>query len=119
MAAKVADSEPPILVESVVVNDTKLEPEVEESGLEVVELTPLQEEISSRLTEVEVLPIETLEDFLIEPTMELVSSLTVMRASLSLRSSDFYDSLQIFLQETRSQEIWLSWCKVQSVQFSS
>ena len=45
--------------------------------------------------------------------MELISSLAVMRASLSLRSPDEYDSLQICLQETCSREIKL--LMVQSV----
>ena len=58
-------------------------------------------------SEVEKLPSETLVDLPAEPTMELVSSLTAMRASLSLRSPDVYDQLQFFLHESRSQVIWL------------
>ena len=65
----------------------------------------LQENIFSQSTEVKELPIETLVDLLTELTTELVPSLAAMRASLSLRSSDEYDPLQIFLQETISQEI--------------
>ena len=55
--------------------------------------------------EVVELPIETIVDLPVEPTLELVPSLTVMMASLFLRSPDVYDILQIFLQETGSQEI--------------
>jgi len=40
-----------------------------------------------------------------EPTMKLLPSSPAMRVQLSLRSSDTYDSLQIFLQQTGSQEI--------------
>ena len=47
-------------------------------GPEVVELVPLQDEIS-RSTEVEELRIETLIDLLAEPTMEVTPSLAVMR----------------------------------------
>jgi len=43
------------------------------------------------------LSIETLIDLQADLIMELVSSLTAMRASLFLRSHDVYDSLQIFL----------------------
>ena len=76
-----------------------------ESGLKVAELVSPQEEISSQPIEVEELLIETLVDILTESTMELVPSLTVMRASLFLRLPDVYDLLQIFLHETISQEI--------------
>jgi len=65
----------------------------------------LQENIFSQSTEVEEFPIETLVDLLAEPTTDLVPSLAAMRASLFLRSPDVCDPLQIFLQETVSQEI--------------
>ena len=52
--------------------------------------------------------IETLVDHLTEPTIELVSSLIVV----SLRSPDVYDPLQIFLQETVSQEIGILVCEL-------
>ena len=65
----------------------------------------LQEEISPRPTEVVELPTETLVDLLAAPTMELVPSLAVIRASIFLRSPDVYDPLHIFLQEPVSQEI--------------
>ena len=81
-------------------SDPKPEAEVDEPepGLEV-ELVSPQEEISSRPTAVEELPIETLVDPPTDPTMALVPPLTVMRASLSLRSPDVYDPLQTFLQD--------------------
>ena len=63
--------------------------------------------MSSRPIEVEKLPIDTLVKLPPDPTMELVSSLVVMKTSLSLRVPDVYDPLQIFLQETRSHVISL------------
>jgi len=60
--------------------------------------------------EVEEPPIETLVDLPTEPTMELVSFFTAKRATLSLRSPDVYNSLQIFLQEIRSEEIGIMVC---------
>jgi len=78
------NSEPPILAEPEAVNE--LEPKshtVYEPELEVKE--PL---------------IKTLVKLSVEPTMELVPSLTC----ILLRSPDVYDLLQIFLQETGSQE---------------
>ena len=108
MTTKVAYPEFSVLVETEVVDDSESEPEIEESGLKVfAELAPLQEEISSWSTEVEELPIETLLDLPVELTTNLVPSLAAMRASLSLRSLDVYDLLQIILQEAGSQEIWL------------
>jgi len=85
MTAKSTDPKPPALIK----------PEV------VTELTPLQEEVSFRTTEIEELAIETLVDLPAEPTV------TGMRASLSLRSPDEYDLLQIYLQEIDSQGIKL------------
>jgi len=58
-------------------------------------------------TEVEELLIGTLVNLLAESTMELLLSSPVMRIPVSLRSSDLYDPLQIFLQNTESQEIRL------------
>jgi len=58
-------------------------------------------------TEVEELPIETLVDLPTELTMGLLSLSPPMIFSLSLRSPDVYDLLQIFLQEAGSQEIKL------------
>ena len=99
MAVKVVvDPEPPVLVETEFVENLKSEPEV------VVELVSLKEEISSRPTEVEELPIETLVDLLAEPTKKFVPFLTALRVSLFFRSPDMYDSLHIFLMETVSQE---------------
>ena len=91
------DSKPIVLTEpkvieefySKVVKNPKPELKVEESELKVEEL-----EVKEPL-------IETLVDLSVEPTMELVPSLTV----ISLRSSDVYDPLQIFRQETGSQKI--------------
>ena len=91
-----------------VVEDPKPEPEVDkpELGPEIVaELVSLQEEISSRPMKVVELYVKTLVDLPTKPTMKLVPSLAAMRASLLLRSPDLYDPLQIFLQETSSQEI--------------
>jgi len=97
------------ILDSMIVKYPKPKPEVDvepEPWPEVIaELVSLQEEISSRPIEVEELPIETLVDLPAQPVMELVPSLAAMRASLSLRSSDEYDSLQIFQQETVSQGI--------------
>ena len=60
----------------VVVGDSESEP-----GPEIIaELVSLQEEISSRPTEVEELSIETFVDLPTEPNMELVLSLAAMRA---------------------------------------
>ena len=64
-----------------------------------------QKEIFFRLTEVEELPVETFVDLSAEPTLELVFSLTVMRVSIFLRSPDLNDPLQIYFQESVSQEI--------------
>ena len=62
-----------------------------------------QEEISSRPTYVEELPIKTLVDLPAEPIIELVSSLIAIGPHYPSR--DVYDLLQIFLQETILQEI--------------
>ena len=72
-----------------------LESEInDKSGSEVVtELTSLLEEVFSRSTEVEELPNEILTDLPPEPTMELVSSTTDMRASIFLKSPDVYNPL--------------------------
>jgi len=72
----------------------------------------LQEEIFSRPIEIIKLLIETLVDFLANFTMELVPSLTAMRASFFLRSPDVHYSLQIFLQEASSQEIGALVCEL-------
>jgi len=75
-----------------------IEPEVDELELEsevVAELVPLQEEFSSRPTEVEEISIETFVNFSAEPTMELVPSLATMRSSLYLKLLNVYDPLQI------------------------
>ena len=91
MTTKVADPEFSVLIETEVVDNSESEPEIEESGLKVVaELAPLQE--------VEELRIETLLDLPVELTTNLVPSLAAMKGSLSLRSPDVYDLLQIFLQ---------------------
>jgi len=83
------DSEPPVLIEPDIVDI------VYEPNSKVVEYSEPE-------AEVEELLIETLVDLSVESIMELVSSLSVMRASLFLRSHDVYDPLQIFLHETRS-----------------
>jgi len=88
-----------------VVEDPEPEPEVDdksEPGPEVVdELMSLQEEISSQSTKVVELHIEILVDLSAESTMELVSLLAAMRASIFLTSLVVYDPLQIFF--SRSQ----------------
>ena len=85
------------------------EPNVDKPGPEVVALVSPQEEISPRPMEVVQLPIKIHADLPAElTTLELVPSLVVMRASVFLKSSDVYDSLQIFLQELVSQEINIS-----------
>jgi len=108
-AAKVdSDLEPPVLIElnivdkpeSEAVNEPKPEPEAKV----VDELITLQEEFILPPTEVEELYIGTLVELLVEPIVELVLYLT----AIPLRSPDIYDLLQIFLQETRSQETSLS-----------
>jgi len=71
----------------------------------------LQEEIFSQPIEVEELPIDTLVNLSTELTIELFSSVMIF-FSLSLRSPNIYDPLQIFLQEMGAQEIRL--LKVQS-----
>ena len=46
-------------------------------------------------------------DLSAELVMELMTSTPAMRVPVSQRSPDLYDSLQIFLQETESQEVRL------------
>jgi len=75
------------------VKDSESEPELKEPEPEVKE------------PEVEELPIETLIYLLTEPTMRSLSLSPTMIFSLSLRSPDVYDTLQIFLQEAKLQEI--------------
>ena len=82
-----------------IVENLESEPEV------VAKLVTLQEKISSRPTKFIEPLFETHVDLLAEPTLELVPSLAVMRASIFLRSSDVYDPLKIFLQEPVSQKI--------------
>ena len=65
---------------------------------------PLQE-VTPRLIEVKDSLIEIVVYLPAESTMELLSSSSAMRVLLSLRSTDTYDPLQIFLQQTGSQEI--------------
>jgi len=72
-----------------VVEDSEPEQKIEESESEVKE------------SEVEEPLIETHIDLPEESTMKLISFLT----AISLRSSDIYDLLQIFLREIGSQEI--------------
>ena len=80
--------------------------EYSEPGPKVTaELVSLQGEIFPRPTKVIELPLETLINLSTKPTLELVPSLAVMRASVFLRSTDVYDPLHICLQETGSQEI--------------
>ena len=84
-----------------VVEDPEQEPEVDdepEPRLEIIaELVSPQEKNSSQPTEVVKMAIEILINLPPESTVELVSSLTAMRGSLSLRSPDKYDHLQICL----------------------
>jgi len=54
--------------------------------------------------------IETLICLLAEPTMELLSSSSVMRVPLSLRLLDVYYPLQIFLNESCTQEFGVLVC---------
>ena len=81
------DPEPPIFAEPEAVDQPQPQPDiVDEPELEVEE--PL---------------IETLVELPVEPIMELVPSLT----AIPLSSPDVYNPMQIFLQETGSQEISL------------
>ena len=64
-------------------------------------------EVEGPEPEVKELLIGTLVDLLAESTMKLLPSSPAMRIPVSLRSPDLYDSFQIFLQETESQEIKL------------
>ena len=111
MAVKVTDPEPPALVVIEIVDDLESELGVEESEVEVIaELAILKEEISSRPTEVEEFPIETLVDLPKESTIELVSSLAAMKTSLSLGSLDVYDTLQkIFYMRQDHRRSGYSW----------
>jgi len=68
------------------------EPNVEKPEPKDVEDSELEPE-----PEVEDLPIETLVDLLTEPTLRLLSLLPPMIFPLSLRLSDVYNPLQIFL----------------------
>jgi len=49
--------------------------------------------------------VEIFTDLLAEPTIEILPSPPSMRVPLSLRLLDTYDPLQMFLQQTGSQEI--------------
>ena len=82
MATKGANPKPQVLAE-IVVDDSEPESELEEPGSEVAELAPLQEEVSSRFTEVEELHNEILIDLLLESTMEIVPSLIDMSPHFS------------------------------------
>ena len=77
------------------VEDSESEQEVKEPEPEVKE------------AEVVKLSVETLVDLPTELTMGLLSLSTPIIFFLSLRSSDVYDPLQIFLHEARSHEIKL------------
>jgi len=74
---------------------------VEESEPKVVEDSEPEQKIEESESEVEEPLIETHIDLPEESTMKLISFLT----AISLRSSDIYDLLQIFLREIGSQEI--------------
>ena len=77
------------------VENLELESEVNDKrGPKVVDDTARR--ISPQPTEIIELPIETLVDNLAEPILKLVPSLTIIRASIFLRSPDVYDPLQIF-----------------------
>ena len=74
--------------------DTETEPELEVAAeLEIVNESEPEPEIEEPL-------VETSADLPAELAMELVSSSLAVRVSVSLRSPDLYDLLQIFLQET-------------------
>ena len=90
------DPEPSVVVEPDVLDE--LESEV------VTELVTLQEK-TSQSTEVEEPLIEIFVDLPAEPTMDLLPSSSATRVTLSLRSRDTYDPLDIFLQQAGSQEI--------------
>ena len=99
----VTDLDPPVLVETEVVEKLKPEPQPKfieklkpEPEPKVVGLVSLQEEISSQSIEVEELLIETLLDLPVKPTMELVPSLATMRVLLSLRLPDEYNPFRYF-----------------------
>ena len=82
------------------------EPDVlDESESEIViVLIPLQEETLSRPTEVQEPFVEIFVDLSAEPTIELLPFSPAMRVPLSLRLPDTYHPLQIFQQQTESQE---------------
>ena len=92
-AIDIPESEPEI--------DDNLEPKPEvydkpEPRPEVIaESVPQQEKVSAQPMEVEGLPVETLVDLLVEPTLKLVPPLAAMRVSFFLRPPDVYDPLQI------------------------
>ena len=105
-AAKMdTDLEPPVLIEpdvleepgSEVVAELKHEPEIAGDDKPKPEPEP---EIGEPF-------VETLTNLSAELAMELVPPTPVVRVPVTLKSPDLYDSLQIFLQETGSQEIWL------------
>ena len=81
------------------------EPNVEKSEPKDVEDSKPESEVEE--AEVKELPIEIFVDFSTEPTMRLLSLSPPMIVLLSLRLSDIYDPLQIFLQEAGSHEIKL------------
>jgi len=88
VAAKVdIDSKPPILVKPEIVNKPEPESKVVDEPENVAELVPVQEKISLQPTEVEELSIDTLVDFLAEPTIELFLP-AMMFPSLFMRSLD-------------------------------
>ena len=84
------DPEPPALDEPNI---------IDEPDSVVIDEAELESEVKEHL-------IETLVNLPMEPTME--SSLT----TISLRSPDVYDSLQIFLQEIGSLEIGVLVCEL-------
>jgi len=92
------DSEPSVIVEPNVLDETKSEVAAELVRLQ--EKTPRPAEVEKPLEEISAdLPIE------LTITIELLPSPPAMRVPLSLSLSDIYDPLQIFLRQTGSQQI--------------
>jgi len=102
MAANVADSEPPVLIEIEVVEEPELKVEDPKPKAEVEEP---KAEVEEPKAEVEEHLIETPIDLPAEPTMKLLSFSLATRFPSSLRSPDVYDPYQIFLQEICSREV--------------
>jgi len=114
------DSEFPVLVELDVFEKPRPEVIAELEPVPELELEVKEPEVKVEdpEPEVEELFIGTLVDLPMESTMELLLSSPIMRILVLLRLSDLYNPLQIFLQDTESQESGYSGCEVQLIRFS-